>query len=168
MGGWGGGREGGRDGGRGGWRETGREGRTEARREGRRDGGESVPRDRSRGVCTYLDDIDGRRATYIGGRDGTSRRKDGRYTDTEGEKERGGIAVLRLSVSACPACACGFGAARAYPCAFTLVPQGVGLHPGQNREGWKQNFSASVGAVALPHPHKTPDGHVSANTREHR
>ncbi|CBN75514.1 conserved unknown protein [Ectocarpus siliculosus] len=48
------------------------------------------------------------------------------------------------------------------------LPKGVGLDPGQNRSGWKQTFSASVGAVALPHPHKMTDGGVSANKREHR
>ncbi|CAN0030097.1 unnamed protein product [Ectocarpus fasciculatus] len=48
------------------------------------------------------------------------------------------------------------------------LPKGVGLDPGQNRSGWKQTFSASVGAVALPHPHKIADGGVSANKREHR
>lgn len=51
---------------------------------------------------------------------------------------------------------------------MTGSAKGVGLDPGQNRSGWKQKFSASVGAVALPHPHKMPDGRVSANIREHR
>lgn len=49
-----------------------------------------------------------------------------------------------------------------------VSPKGVGLDPRQNRSGWKQAFSASVGAVALPHPHKMPNGALSANQREHR
>lgn len=46
--------------------------------------------------------------------------------------------------------------------------QGVGLDPRQNRPETKQSFYASIGSLALPHPHKMPNGSVSASTREHR